>query len=216
MTTRLIGAFLLLLGPLAEAANFNFLQDSVFTRFTPEDTENFVEFVSTSLETANDKTVLEWRSKKSELRGKLKIDFSYMAGEIPCRRSLFLLGDERRVERFQFEICKHEAGWKIEDTAARHLSENDWTRLEAAGEQALSHTADGLPFSWHNATTGNSGVITAIRKDSISKQECRLLAITVFDKRDRSSNGNYWMCRTGEGQWQRQIRDDDFQLTPTH
>jgi|GEM_PF-1616135 len=221
MTNRLTYLFcatvtLLSLNPYgAEAANFRFLKDSVLTRFSKVEAAEFRTFIGDALDSAQDKQILQWQSKQSKLTGKLKIDFSYLSGKTPCRRSLFIISDiEGKAENFQFDICKSGNTWKVDDTVARHLADSDLTLLRQAGEQALSHKATGEPFSWHNTRSRNSGVVIAVAEDYSHKphSECRQLALTIFDKNGRSSNGVYWMCRKAGGEWLRQVRDEDFSL----
>ncbi len=198
----------ILISTESHASNFRFLRNSVLTRFTEIETQEFKTFVAQSLDKANDQQVLSWSSKHSDMKGRLKVDFSYESGDILCRRSLFIIKDNKgQAERFQFEICKQDGAWSIHDTAARHFQESDWKIQREYGLQALQQQQQGVPFSWHNAKTGNSGVITSIASEARDKGECRKVALTIFNKNGQSSNGVYWMCHGGDGNWQREIRD---------
>lgn len=192
----------------AAAANFNFLKDSVLARFSEQDAEEFIAFVAKNLNNTDDKQVAVWQSSHSKLQGKLKVDFSYYSNDMPCRRALFLITDQQRpTERFQFEVCKSKSGWQIQETAARNLTESDWQMQRATGDRALAYPGEGQPFSWRNPKTKNSGVITPLELETVDGQTCRLVAITIFDRKGHSSNGNYLMCQEN-GEWHRKITAD--------
>lgn len=189
----------------AYAANFNFLRDSVFTQFNDTEVKAFRQFIGKHLDDAKDQDVHVWRSPQSSRIGKLRIKFSFEQDQISCRRTQFILEDQSRKEHYQFDICKHGNQWRIEETAARKLTEADWNLLRNTGDQALTQSIIGAPFSWHNPKTHNAGVITVISAQNDEHRDCRQLAITVFDSQRQSSNGSYLMCRQKMGEWQREI-----------
>ncbi len=204
----------ILLSTYSHASNFRFLNNSVLTRFTAAESQDFRAFVASTLDKAKDHQVLSWASKHSKLRGRLKVDFSYETDTALCRRSLFIIQDDKgQAERFQFEICKQGGEWSIQDTPARNFQESDWDIQRKHGLQVLESSQQGVPLSWHNPKTGNSGVITSTATENDKHGQCRQLAISIFDKNGQSSNGVYWMCLQGDGNWQRDVRDnwDDAQ-----
>jgi len=194
----------LLMATTAQASNFGFLKNSVLTRFSKAETAAFREFVADALTNAKDKDIVQWSSEESALKGRLKIDFSYQTGGTECRRALFIIDDtQHSPERFQFEICKQKGQWQIQDTIIRELNKDDWTLLRETGEQALNIATLATPLSWHNPRSKYAGVITPVKETQQAKRSCRQLAITVFSPQDQASNGTYWLCHSGDGNWQR-------------
>ena len=197
---------LLLVSSVSYGFNMRFLNDSVLTKLSKEDVVEFKRFVRTSLDTLEDKKIVVWTSSTSDNSGKFKAQFTYMSNGTTCRRTKFIVSDGVKREPFQFEICKSKDGWAIQETAAKDFKKSDWTILTASIREALESGADGHPFSWFNDTTGNSGSSVPVSSEISTDQECRKLAITVFNKRGRSSNGLYTFCKTSEQNWKRKIQ----------
>lgn len=201
----LLLAFMTFFSLPAYAVNFNFLRDSVITQFNDTEAQEFRQFIGKRLDEAKDQDVHVWRSPQSARIGKLRIKFSFEQNNTPCRRTQFILEDKNKKDQYQFDICQLNDQWRIEETAARNLTETDWELMRDTGDQALTQSIIGAPFSWHNPKTNNAGVITVTSATNHKHQDCRQLAITIFDNQRQSSNGNYLMCRQKAGEWQRVI-----------
>lgn len=190
----------------AHAVNMFFLKRSLLTEFTQEEMAEFVAFVDTSLDTMADQQVVRWQSPSSSLSGRLKAEFTYETEGMPCRRSRFIIANERRREPFQFEICRVDGAWEIRETPAKLFQPSDWDMLNASATQTLNHREAGIPFSWFNKETGNAGAqvaTTTVKKDA---PPCRQLAITIFSRAGRSSSGVYTFCQGADGVWARSIQ----------
>lgn len=199
---------LLALGAIAstsQAANLRFLQDSVLTEFGKEDIASFKQFIRESLDTVPDQAIVEWHSPHSALKGKVKPKFSFQANGIQCRRTAFLVAKQKAREQYIFDVCRQDDGWKIMETPAASFTKSDWDSLNVVGMQALNHEISSSPFSWFNPRTKNSAVVVPLAIERTEGRSCRDLAISILDKRGRSSNATYRFCKDTDGEWSREI-----------
>lgn len=201
---------LLVLISNAHSANMQFLRDSVLTELSEKEVKEFKTFIQSKLDTIEDQKVVTWNSKSSQLSGKLKSQFTYFSNGIACRRSLFRFTSETKKEFYQFELCKISGKWQIQASAAQSFKDSDWDILEKSATQTLDNPKTGVPFSWHNPKTGNSGSQVALSRNKTKDGTCRDLAITVFNKSGQSSNGTYTYCKTDTSEWTKKITPMDF------
>jgi surface antigen len=190
----------------AQSANMSFLKNSVLTDFSKEDIQDFKQFAHDSLDTIKDKEVVIWKAKSSPMSGKLKLIATYETGGNTCRRSRFLVANKDRREIYQFEICRVNNQWQIQDTAVGNLTKQDMKFIKSTTELALAHQGDSIPFSWANTKSGNTGVAVPLASIKIDQKTCRDLAITIFTTKGKSANGTYNFCREKDGSWARNIK----------
>jgi surface antigen len=190
----------------AQSANMSFLKNSVLTDFSKEDIQDFKQFAHDSLDTIKDKEVVIWKAKSSPMSGKLKLIATYETGGNTCRRSRFLVANKDRREVYQFELCKIDDKWQMQDTAIGDLTQQDMVFIKDTTELALAYQGEGIPFSWANTKSGNTGVAVPLASIKIDKKTCRDLAITIFNTRGKSANGTYNFCRDSNGAWSRNIQ----------
>lgn len=186
------------------ALNLNFLKNSVLTEFSKEEANEFRGFVRSGLETIEDGTVTTWVSSHSDLKGKFKPDLTYNNNGITCRRSKFLIANKTKKEPFIFEICNGKQGWKIQDTPVKRFTKDDWEILEGSIQTALDHKDTGVPLSWINPKTKNSGSHVVLKAQNPNDATlCKHIAITIFDKDHNSLDGVYVFCKAETKEWER-------------
>lgn len=201
-------SLLLLLSLNALAANMRFLKNSVLSELSKDEIRSFKNFVADAMDEIPDKEVAHWKSESSTATGKLKSRFTYTMNATTCRRTIFSLSREnRQPEQYQFDICNKDGKWQIMETPAASFSDTDWDIMNARGLEALAFDSEGQPFTWHNAKTGNSGVIVPMAASHADNKTCRELAISISDKKGLASNGAYTFCRTSGGKWKRVIEE---------
>lgn len=186
----------------AQAINLRFLQNSILTDFSKDEIMDFRQFLRKSLDTIEDKKVVEWKASSSSLSGKYKAISSYYVNGILCKRSRFLVANEDKREVYQFEICKDDNDWKIQDTPVKSLTKDDIEKIRMTAKIALNHEGEAIPFSWYNPDNGNAGVLVPLL---FTDANCRNLAITVLNKQGEAANATYLFCRSEKGEWERSI-----------
>jgi surface antigen len=187
-------------------ANMSFLKNSVLTDFSKSEIADFRKFSRDSLDTIKDRKIVNWKAKSSPLSGKFKAMTTYQTNGVTCRRSRFLVSNQEKQEVYQLEICKIDGNWEIQDTALRDLSKQDMEFIKSTAELALNHQDAGIPFSWSNSNSGNSGATVPLAITHNNQKTCRELAITIFNKKGKSANGTYEFCRNNDGEWARNIK----------
>lgn len=205
---KLLALTLILVALPSQSANMGFLRNSVLTDFGKTEIAEFKKFVRDSLDSIKDGEVVIWKAVNSSLSGKFKAVATYKTNDRVCRRSRFLVANDNKQEVYQFEICKIDGRWQIQDTAVRHLTEQDMAFVRDTAVLALNRRGEAIPFSWFNSGSGNSGVAISLSLTGDDDKICRNVAITVFSKQGRSANGIYSFCREGgdKGEWVRNIQ----------
>lgn len=185
------------------ASNLRFLKDSVLSKFSAEESQQFRQFVGNALETLEDHKPVVWKSESGSAAGKFMAILTYKnAGKI-CRKSRFLLKSGDVKEPFQFDICKQDEGWKITATPVDNFDQSDWDMLTESVTEALNKAPNGAPLAWFNTKTGSSGSHVVLSRFTKKNKTCRAIAITIFDKQGHSLSGNYTFCQQADNSWQR-------------
>lgn len=204
---KLVLPSLLFLSMSAHAINVQFLRNSVLTEFSKEESKAFRSWAGQQLETLPDQQVAVWKNDSGKLVGKLKPTVTYESSGNTCRRSLFIFSSKDKKEPFQFQICKVGDKWQIQDTPAKFFKKSDWTQLQESVQQTLDNKEIGIPFSWHNAKTKNSGSQVTVAENKKDGVNCRTLAISIFSKKGGTASGRYNFCQDNSGAWQRGQRE---------
>ncbi len=188
-----------------QAINLEFLNQSVLTEFTEEETNKFIQFVGEQLTALKDHETASWRSGSNQIQGKIKVMFSYAAGDKACRRLRILLkGETGKVEPFQHDVCFIDKKWEIQDTHINDYSDSDKARLKKNLNTTLSKPLKTGPFTWYNPQTGNTGSSIVI---SEGDGGCRQVALSTHTKSGKSLSGTYEFCKTPEGIWKERPLD---------
>lgn len=191
--------------PAQASKKYEFLSRSVFGSFNKEDTDSLRKAVGEMLDHSADRTVSYWESKDG-LQGRMKATVSYKSDGLPCRRVKFeFINKQQRRERYQFDLCKNENGWKIRETPLRYFTQSDSQALESNITYTLNDEAIGLPHTWKAPSTGVGGVVVAEKVQTWQGKKCRAAALSVFDKKDRTASGRYVFCFTERDGWTRSI-----------
>ncbi|MGK0499464.1 MAG: surface antigen [Oceanicoccus sp.] len=188
-----------------QASNLSFLQDSVLASFDKDDAASFKQFIAEALGTLPDKAVKEWHSQHSDLKGKIKPKVSFNANDTRCRRTAFLVARNKQTEQYHFDVCLQNNKWQVTPTPITSFTKADWVSLGAAGSEALDQAVAGMPFYWFSEKNKNSAVFVPMGIVQSEGRECRDLAISISDKKGRSSNGRYNFCKDSSGLWLREI-----------
>lgn len=201
-------AFLILLvaSSQAQSSNMSFLKNSVLTDFSKEEIKDFKQFAHDSLDRIKDKEVVIWKAKSSPMNGKFKSMATYETDGTTCRHSRFLVANKDERETYQFEMCKIDNKWQMQDTALSYLTKQDMEFIKNTTELALAHQGESIPFSWANTKSGNNGVAVPLIINKVDQITCRDLAITIFTTKGKSANGTYNFCRDSDGAWSRNIQ----------
>ncbi len=206
MKVLVILCFLIVVSP-AHAINLLFLKDSVLTGLTKEDVSDFKGFVRGALDATPDHKVVGWRSESGSITGKFKVKVTYQFNNETCRRSYFLFTSQGKKEPYSFEICKVGDKWIFQDTPAKYFKATDWAMLNESVMQALNFKSAGIPTSWYNKDTKNSGSHVVLLT-GLEGSACKEVAISILDNTGRSSNGVYKFCRSDSGAWAREIQSE--------
>lgn len=189
----------------AYAGKYDFITDSILTNLSEQDIESFHETVYKTLETVDDKKVILWQGK-SGVKGKLLAQFSYQSAGLPCRRVRFAFQDINKLtEAYKFDICKSDTGWEIIATPSSSFTNDDWKRFGEELDYSLNNVKNGSPVSWVSEKSGISGVFVPLSTETKGQKTCRNIAISLIDKKGRTSDGNYRFCRQTDNSWTRII-----------
>ena len=208
-----LGAITLTCSIPANAANMAFLRNSILNDMTKTELESFRLSARKALDSATDKETHYWKSDESSIRGKFQVQFSYQSEDAECRRMRFAFKKEasvqsrshkERLEPFKFDLCKSGADWRIVDTPATQFTRADWDTLRSELHFALDNVTDGHPVSWVQPKSGVSGVIVPLTTEGKEKR-CRKTALSIIDRKGRSSDGVYRFCREENTPWSREI-----------
>ncbi len=193
----------LLISPLSQAANLQFMGRSVASEMTPAEVTEFKQSIAQALNEAPDLRTINWQSQTSERYGRVKIKYSYENNGQECRKAIFdLRNEEQRRDFFHFDACKQTNGkWVVSETAATEFSKDDWNQLKAIFVDTIENNRDGETAEW--AKDGNSASITPRTTLKSEHNHCRVMDITLQDKVGDTSAGVYTFCKD-EYQWRRQ------------
>ena len=198
----LIGS-LLLAATQANAGKLDFLQNSVLTELNEKDIQSFRLTANKTLETVKDKETVFWQGE-SGVKGKMQAQFSYQFDGIPCRRIRFAFQNaQKHTEAYKFDICKTEGSWKIAATPASSFTNDDWLQFEEELIYSLSTISNGNPVSWIGTTSRVSGVIVPLTTETKGSKTCRNVAISIIDRKGRTSDGQYRFCQQNDHSWKR-------------
>ena len=192
---------LLLLATHASAGKLDFLKDSVLTELNEADIKSFHQTASHTLENISDKQTVFWQGD-SGIKGKMQAQFSYESDGIPCRRVRFAFQDTNKLtETYKFDICKHDDNWSIAATPASSFSNEDWQRFTEELQYSLNTVSNGHPVSWVSLSTGVSGVIVPLTTETKGSKSCRNTAISLIDRKGRTTDGQYRFCQQDDHSW---------------
>ncbi|MBL4798349.1 MAG: hypothetical protein JKY50_13110 [Oleispira sp.] len=198
----LIGS-LLLAATQANAGRLDFLQESVLTELNEKDIQSFRLTANKTLETVKDKETVFWQGE-SGVKGKMQAQFSYQFDGTPCRRVRFAFQNTKKhTEAYKFDICKTEGSWKIAATPASSFTNDDWLQLEEELIYSLNTISNGNPVSWIGTTSRVSGVIVPLTTETKGSKTCRNVAISLIDRKGRTSDGQYRFCQQNDHSWKR-------------
>ena len=214
MNKIVITSLLIVFASLAQASNIGFLGDSVLSELSEDELVDFRQFIGVSLDTLEDARVVQWQSASGSMTGQFKVKFTFQSDDATCRRSLLRVVNGKQKKTFQFDICQSGGRWEIQRTPVRNFKNSDWKMLRASLFSALDQPLIGAPFAWHNERTGNRGSHVVVAEKNSADQRCRQVAITVFDKGGKSSNGVYVYCKPISGdaasEWKRSPSMQEF------
>lgn len=189
--------------PAAYALDYRFLQNSFFSKLSEQDTENLLASVKQVLSQEEDKKPVFWQSSAG-YRGKIDVQFSYKTDNTHCRRlRLASKQGQQKSERYHFDVCMEGDQWKIAATPATTFDSTDWKMFEQELQQSLNGDREGEPSSWSNPNTGVGGTFVSLNSKSQEKETCSDVAISIYDKYGRTSDGKYRFCRSQQQIWQR-------------
>ena len=192
---------LLLLATHASAGKLDFLKDSVLTELNEADIKSFHQTAYNTLENVSDKQTVFWQGETG-VKGKMQAQFSYKSDGIPCRRIRFAFQDTKKLtEAYKFDICKNDDTWSIAATPASSFSKDDWLRFTEELQYSLNTVSNGNPVSWVALSTGVSGVIVPLTTETKGSKSCRNVAISLFDRKGRTTDGQYRFCQQDDHSW---------------
>jgi surface antigen len=199
----ILASCLFLLAAHTSAAKLNFLKDSVLTELNEADHKSFRVAANKTLETVKDKETVFWQGETG-VKGKMQAQFSYESDGIPCRRVRFAFQNiKKHTEAYKFDICKTEGSWKIAATPASSFSKSDWQSFENELEFSLNTIGNGNPGSWVAPSSRVSGVIVPLTTETEASKTCRNVAISLSDRKGRTSDGQYRFCQQNNHSWER-------------
>lgn len=203
LNKTILASSLLLLAAHASAAKLDFLKDSVLVDLNEADHQSFRLTANKTLETVKDKETVFWQGE-SGVKGKMQAQFSYESDGIPCRKVRFAFQNiKKHTEAYKFDICKTEGRWQIATTPASSFTKADWQSFEKELVYSLNTIINGNPVSWAAPSSRVSGVIVPLTAETKNSQTCRNVAISLFDRKGRTSDGQYRFCQQNDLSWER-------------
>ncbi|WP_339615717.1 hypothetical protein [uncultured Gilvimarinus sp.] len=200
---RLIaGLTLLLAGNTAFGANLQFMNRSVISELSAAEVSSFKERIGEALNTTPDLRTINWQSDTSNLRGRVKIKYSYRNNGTECRNAIVdLRNDENRRDFYHADVCQQNGKWVVTKTAASNFSRSDWDSLSTTLSDTLNNNQDGEARQWQYE--GHSARLTPLNTSTDEQgNRCRLTGIELTDKNGAHSRGDYSFCKQGD-EWRR-------------
>lgn len=190
---------------VAVAGNFSFLKDSLISQLSGNDMEQLKAEIVKVLEDSPDKKISHWQASDSHIKVKILPKLSYSEAGLPCRRTLLNFSlPERSAESYGFTICKNvENKWQVTQSSLQKLSAKDLELVESHALQALDANQIGTPITWFNPNSKINGTVVLIGLAQKNQKPCKTLAISLFDPEGVSLEGQYLLCRKGDG-WVRE------------
>ena len=201
-----LAASLLCLTATTQAANLRFLDKSVVSELTEAEVGSLRQTISDTLHKAPDQKTIHWQSASRDIRGRVKIRFSYLYNETHCRSAIFDLRDaDEHRDFYHFDLCESDAGWKITSTPTHYFSDDDWSSLETTIGQALDNSKDYEESSWQSGDgkSSSQGLITPVGSYQREGKNCRTLDIALSHSEGAHSRSELNFCKTDKG-WERE------------
>lgn len=184
------------------ASNFGFLKDSLMSDLSGKDIDSLQAEIANILETTPDKEIVRWQAPDSKVTVKILPKLSYSEAGLPCRRTLLnFSAPKKHAETYGFTICKNSASkWQVADSRLQALRDDDIKLIESHALQALESGEAGVPVTWFNPGSKVNGTVVLLDG---AAGNCKNIAISLFDSKGVSLEGQYRLCKTDKG-WQRE------------
>ena len=88
----------------------------------------------------------------------------------------------------------------LDNSPARHFTDDDWELASDAARRALNEAADGETVSWENPRTGASGTLSPLSTLSRDGATCRRLQ-TSSSARGTTGGSVFEFCQRPDGTW---------------
>ncbi|WP_041524160.1 hypothetical protein [Gilvimarinus agarilyticus] len=196
------GFTLLLASQTAWGGNIQFLNHSVTSELSRDEVASFKQRIAEALNEAPDLRTINWQSSSSNLRGRVKIKYSYLNDGAECRNAIVdLRNDEDRRDFYHADVCKQGNKWVISQTAASEFSREDWNSLNSTLTETLNNNSDREAGHWQY--NGHKATLTPVNSFTDDQgNQCRLTSVELTDKSGAHSRGDFSFCKQGN-EWQR-------------
>jgi hypothetical protein len=99
----------------AMAGNWNFIKDTPYGNFTPEDHKMFDEVLNTMLDKGSDGDSRAWSNPATKAGGEIKVVNSFKRGETPCRTLSIANRAKVYSATGEYKFCKKTDKWALAD-----------------------------------------------------------------------------------------------------
>lgn len=190
----------------AHALKLGFLKNSIVNELSDSDLNDLKRSINQSLDTLQDRQVLEWSNEDNTVEGRLKVMFSYSMGKTICKRARLYLTSKGKKEPWQMNVCKQDSRWQIMETPLTLLSDPEWKDLQITLASLLSDAPLGESVFWESESSKVGGTLAIIKERKVTERQCRTALISLKADDNKMLNGQYEFCRKpGADKWSRHV-----------